>query len=158
MEGWKLQQLNRNFFDPVAKHELDVLMCAEIAHKVLRTDTIYNILTQLVKVSSDYQNAFKAEVIGMVVITDYNNKTYRVSDIDFGMSPKSTFKRKEKDVTFVDYYKRRYNLTIRDFNQPLLISKPTEKNTRGGQDDLIILVPELTGATGLNYTMRGDWI
>ncbi|XP_037932145.1 protein aubergine-like [Teleopsis dalmanni] len=126
MEGLKLQQLNRNFFDPVAKirienfrleiwpgyitsirqHELDVLMCAEIAHKVLRTDTIYNILTQLVKESSDYQNAFKAEVIGMVVITDYNNKTYRVSDVDFGMSPRSTFKQKEKDVTFADYYKQ----------------------------------------------------
>ncbi|XP_037959444.1 uncharacterized protein LOC119688854 [Teleopsis dalmanni] len=27
-------------------------------------------------------------------------------DVDFGMSPKSTFKRKEKDVTFVDYYKQ----------------------------------------------------
>lgn len=37
-------------------------------------------------------------------MTDYNNKTYRINDIDFTSNPKKTFKCKEKDVSFIDYY------------------------------------------------------
>jgi len=38
-------------------------MCAEISHKVMRTDTLYNILSKIT-VKSDYQEVFKREVIG----------------------------------------------------------------------------------------------
>ncbi|KAH8377461.1 hypothetical protein KR093_005619, partial [Drosophila rubida] len=177
MEGMNLQMVSRNYFDPQAKivldnyrmelwpgyttsirqHESDLLLCAEIAHKVMRTDTLYHILSKNIRESDDYQAAFKREVIGMVVLTDYNNKTYRVDDVDFASSPMTKFSTKDGEISFVDYYKKRYNITIRDYKQPLVVSRPTEKNIRGGTDQLIMLIPELSRATGLTDNMKNDF-
>nr|XP_017099031.2 LOW QUALITY PROTEIN: protein aubergine [Drosophila bipectinata] len=177
MEGLNLQLVARNFFDPQAKinlenyrmelwpgyqtsirqHENDILLCAEIAHKVMRTDTLYNILSENIRDSDDYQNAFKRNVMGMVVLTDYNNKTYRVDDVDFSSSPLSKFETKEGKISYVEYYKKRYNIIIRDYKQPLIVSRPTEKNIRSGLDQLIMLIPELARATGMTDAMRANF-
>ncbi|KAL9925541.1 protein aubergine-like [Glossina fuscipes fuscipes] len=177
MEGLKLQLVGRNFFDPVAKvdvsgfqmqiwpgyqtsirqHEQDILLCAEITHKVMRTDTIYQILTETAKEGKDYKTTFAQRVIGTVVLTDYNNKTYRVDDINFELSPLSKFSTKDGDISYMQYYKQRYNITIRDHQQPMLVSRPTERNMRGGQNEFIILVPELCRATGLTDNMRSNF-
>ncbi|XP_070067653.1 protein aubergine isoform X2 [Drosophila takahashii] len=177
MEGLNLQLVSRNFFDPQAKinlesyrmelwpgyqtsirqHESDILLCAEIAHKVMRTDTLYNILSEAIRDNDDYQTAFKRDVMGMIVLTDYNNKTYRVDDVDFASSPLSKFNTKDGDISYVEYYKKRYNITIRDFKQPLVVSRPTEKNIRGGVDQLIMLIPELARATGMTDAMRANF-
>lgn len=42
----------------------------------------------------------------MIVLTDYNNKTYRVDDVDFAASPMSTFNTKDGDISYVEYYKK----------------------------------------------------
>lgn len=42
----------------------------------------------------------------MVVLTDYNNKTYRVDDVDFTSSPLSKFETKEGTISYVEYYKK----------------------------------------------------
>lgn len=52
---------------------------------------------------------------------------------------------------------QRYNIIIRDVNQPLLVSKAKEKNLRGGEEKLILLVPELCRATGITDRMRNDF-
>lgn len=177
MEGLNLQLVGRNFFDPVAKvtldsfkleiwpgyqtsirqHERDILLCAEIAHKVMRTESVYQILSKCIQEAGDYQTRFKREVVGIIVITDYNNKTYRVDDIDFSSSPNSKFSTKDGEISYIQYYKKRYNITIRDYNQPLLVSRPTERNIRGGQSEFIMLVPELARATGMTDEMRNNF-
>ncbi|XP_068150422.1 LOW QUALITY PROTEIN: protein aubergine-like [Drosophila tropicalis] len=177
MEGLNLQLVSRNFFDPKAKinletyrmelwpgyqtsirqHEADILLCSEVAHKVMRTDTLFNILSETIRDNDDYQAAFRRQVIGMVVFTDYNNKTYRVDEVDFDSSPLSTFTTKNGDITYVDYYKTRYNISIRDCKQPMIVCCPTEKNIRGGADSLIMLIPELARATGMTDAMRANF-
>ncbi|XP_055386679.1 protein aubergine-like [Condylostylus longicornis] len=177
MDGLKLQLVGRNFFDAMAKvdireyklelwpgyktsfrqHEKDILLCSEIIYKVMRTDTLYNILQKKIQEERNFQDVFKKEVIGMVVLTDYNNKTYRVDDVDFKASPNSTFETKNGQITYVEYYKKRYNVNIRDPKQPLLISKSTEKKLRGGENEFIMLVPELCRATGLSDPMRSNF-
>lgn len=37
-------------------------------------------------------------------MTDYNKRTYRVDDIAWNASPKSTFKMRDDAVSYVDYY------------------------------------------------------
>uniref|UniRef100_A0A0K8TM02 Piwib n=1 Tax=Tabanus bromius TaxID=304241 RepID=A0A0K8TM02_TABBR len=174
MEGLKLQLVGRNFFDAVSKidireyklqlwpgyttsirqHEKDVLLCAEIAHKVMRTETVYDILQKCIHESRDYQDNFKKQVIGMTVLTDYNNKTYRIDDVDFNSNPKKTFETKDGPTSFVDYYYKKYHIRIRDPGQPVLLSRSKEKQLRSGQSDLIILIPELCRVTGLGDAMR----
>lgn len=94
-------------------------------------------------------------------MTDYNNKTYRIDEVDYTKSPQSTFTTKkggvEAECSYLDYYLKRYNIKIRDPNQPLLVSRSTEKNRRAGENDLIMLIPELARATGLTDHMRADF-
>ncbi|XP_030381506.1 protein aubergine-like isoform X2 [Scaptodrosophila lebanonensis] len=177
MEGLKLELVSRNFFDPMAKitlenyrmeiwpgyqtsirqHETDILLCTEVAHKVMRIDTLYHILSDCIRDYEDFRSAFRKEVVGMVVLTDYNNKTYRVDDVDYSASPLSVFSTKDGDISYDQYYKKRYNITIRDLKQPLVVSHPTDKNIRGGLDQLIMLIPELARATGMTDAMRADF-
>ncbi|XP_017472383.1 PREDICTED: protein aubergine [Rhagoletis zephyria] len=176
MEGLNLQLVGRSFFDPKAKHSLDsyclelwpgyqtsirqhendILLCAEIAHKVMRTDTVYKILQECFD-KPDYQNVFKREVVGTIVLTDYNNKTYRVDDVDFNSSPMSKFSTKDGEISYMEYYKKRYNIHLKDAKQPLLVSRPTERNIRGGQNEFIMLIPELSRSTGLTNAMRSNF-
>ncbi|KAM7351597.1 piwi like RNA-mediated gene silencing protein aubergine isoform 2-T2 [Cochliomyia hominivorax] len=177
MEGLQLQLVGRNFFDPVAKinldsykielwpgyqtsirqHERDILLCAEITHKVMRTQTLYQILSDCSRDFQDFQTGFKQQVVGTVVLTDYNNKTYRVDDVDFNASPMSKFATKDGEISYIEYYKKRYNIHIRDQNQPMLISCPSERKIRGGQNEFIMLIPELCRATGITDAMRSNF-
>lgn len=48
----------------IRQHEQDILLCAEITHKIMRTDTLLQILIKCAQESGDYQNIFKKEVVG----------------------------------------------------------------------------------------------
>lgn len=39
---------------------------------------------------------------------------YRINKIDFNISPKKTFQQDGKEITFIDYYKNKYNKEITD--------------------------------------------
>ena len=41
-----------------------------------------------------------------------------------------------------------YNISIKDSKQPMLVSKPKEKDRRGGRTQLLYLIPELCFMTG----------
>lgn len=47
-------------------------------------------------------------IIGQVVMTPYNNKTYRVDDVKWELNPTCTFPTKNGDISYKDYYMRRY--------------------------------------------------
>jgi hypothetical protein len=54
------------------------------------------------------QILFSQAVVGCIVLTDYNNETYRVDDVNFDVCPKSTFQITRRgsvsNVSYVDYY------------------------------------------------------
>ena len=61
------------------------------------------------------QKPFQAAVLGQIVLTDYNNRTYRVDDVNFELSPGSSFERKNNEsITYVEYYQKQYGIRIRD--------------------------------------------
>lgn len=149
-----LQLVGRNLYDAVAKkiidsrielwpgyitsirqHERKILLCCELSHKVMRTETALSILMDLLRsCPSNYKDVFAKEMIGTTVLTDYNNKTYKIANVDFQKSPSSTFPSKNGgEESFISYYKRRYDITIRDPRQPLLICKANAKAIRAGQ-------------------------
>ena len=51
---------------------------------------------------------------------------------------------KENNLVFY----QAYNISIKDPEQPMLVSKPKEKDRRGGRTQLLYLVPELCFMTG----------
>ncbi|CAD6222562.1 GSCOCT00001028001.2-RA-CDS [Cotesia congregata] len=181
LEHLRLQLVGRNYFDAQAKveipeyrfelwpgyqtsirqHERDVLMGVEITHKVMRQETLLDILgrTHNTARGGDIQGACKAEVIGVTVLTAYNNNTYRIDDIDFSKNPTSTFrlKKDETQITFMDYYQNQYGIRINNRTQPLLVARLPMRDRRAGKDELLYLIPELCKATGLTDEMRTDY-
>lgn len=63
LEGYRME-LWPGYQTSIRQHENDILLCAEIAHKVMRTDTLYNILSEAIRDNDDYQTAFRREVVG----------------------------------------------------------------------------------------------
>lgn len=173
-----LQNIKRNYYDPKAKiavpegklelwpgyltsirtYENDkVLLCAEIIHKFMRNETIYEIARTCMR-DKDWQDKLRREIIGTTVLTDYTNKTYNIDDIDFTMTPRSSFKSLSGDEqTFLDYYKNKYNISIKDERQMMLVSRARERDIRAGQPENIYLIPELSRATGLTDSLRADF-
>lgn len=141
----------------IRQHEVDILLCAEITTKVMRMDTLYDILVNCRSNERDMKTAFQNMVLGTTVLTDYTNKTYRIDEVDFTQSPSSTFNGRNGPTSYMDYYRDKYNIKIRDPNQPLLISRARARDIRAGQNELIALVPELCRATGMTTGMMSNF-
>lgn len=85
------------------------------------------------KSRDNFKNRIATEVIGTSVLTRYNNRTYRIVDIVWDKNPMNyTFEKGGESITLFDYYKTHHNTTIKDLNQPLLLSKTKIKTNTGG--------------------------
>ena len=109
MDELKLAQLGRNYYDPnaasllreynlelwpgyittIKQQESDMMLCCELSTKVLRTDTCYDQFKVAAK--GDLKRNITRILLGNIVITRYNNKTYKIDDIDFNDNPGRTF-------------------------------------------------------------------
>lgn len=142
----------------IRQHEAGIFMCVEITHKVMRMDTVNDLLRSLANSNpGNWRNDFARRIIGCIVLTQYNNKTYRITDVEFEETPASVFERNGEKITFAEYMKQKYQIVIRDMRQPLLTSKARGRDIRAGSQDLIRLIPEVCHCTGIDDQMRGDW-
>ncbi|KAB0364501.1 hypothetical protein FD754_008657 [Muntiacus muntjak] len=145
----------------VLPYEIGLTLCADVSHKLLRMETAYDLISHTREKAGgeDAKEKILRELVGSSVLTKYNNRTYRVDDIIWEMSPSSTFTKSDgSEISFVDYYKERYGTVVTTLNQPLLITKGKWKKSR--QDtphQPIMLVPELCHLTGLTDDMRKDY-
>ena len=179
MARLKLQNIRRNYYDPkqrqripeahievwpgyltsVKMYELrNMLLNVEVIFKFMRDETILEIAQGLIRQNPrDWIDLLKKAVLGTTVLTDYSNKTYLIDDIDITKTPLSEFMTPNGSLSYVRYYQERYNITINDHRQFLLISRARERDIRAGQPANIHLVPELSRATGLTDEMRADY-
>uniref|UniRef100_A0A671Q2N0 Piwi-like protein 2 n=1 Tax=Sinocyclocheilus anshuiensis TaxID=1608454 RepID=A0A671Q2N0_9TELE len=176
-----LKLVGRNHYDPNAvvilgKHRLQVwpgystsikhtdgglYLIVDVSHKVLRNDSVLDVMNLIYQGSREsFQDECTKEFVGSIVITRYNNRTYRIDDIEWSKSPKDTFTLADGTVTtFVDYYRKNYGITIKELDQPLLIHRPKERSKPGGKviTGEILLLPELSFMTGIPEKMRKDF-
>ncbi|GLV44692.1 aubergine [Carabus blaptoides fortunei] len=59
-------------------------------------------------------------------------------------------------VSYIDYYRQRYQINIRQNGQPMLVSRAKARELRAGMAEIIYLVPELCRMTGLNDSERSN--
>jgi len=176
----KMVQMNKNFYNPraghmVPQHKLEIwpgyvtavqefeggiMLCCDVSHKVLRTQTAYDLIKDVfAQKMPDSRAAVTKALLGAVILTKYNNKCYRIDDIDWDLSPSGKFlDHSGQDKMFLEYYKKQYNITIKDPKQPMLISRSKRRtNDEKDTDQLIALVPELCNLTGLTDQMKADF-
>ncbi|XP_019289356.1 piwi-like protein 1 isoform X3 [Panthera pardus] len=150
-----LQQIGRNYYNPsdpidipnhrlviwpgfttsILQYENNIMLCTDVSHKVLRSETVLDFMFNLYHQIEEhkFQEQVSKELIGLIVLTKYNNKTYRVDDIDWDQNPKSTFKKADgSEVSFLEYYRKfDYNPQFADWSKetrgaPLISVKPLD--------------------------------
>ncbi|QQP56097.1 Protein piwilike [Caligus rogercresseyi] len=62
-----------------------------------------------------------------------------------------------RSISYMDYYKEKYNVTITDPKQPMLISILKDRDRRGGMKEPISLIPELCQVTGQSDEIRANF-
>ncbi|XP_038016084.1 piwi-like protein 2 [Motacilla alba alba] len=131
-----------------------LFLMVDAIHKIIRSESVLGVMQTIHSQSQrTFQDECTKQLVGSVVMTRYNNRTYRVDDIDWDKTPKDTFTLASgQEITFVEYYSKTHGITIRELDQPLLVHKPKEKQTPEGRRQLkmVLLVPELTFLTGLS--------
>ena len=180
MEKMQLAQVDRHYFDPKAavnlteyklelwpgyitsirQHEQDMLLGCEMKMKCMRMDSALDQIGTIIKANkANYKTAVGRALIGTRVITKYNNRTYCVDDIVWDKNPATTFpdRKTGSAVSFIQYFKQRYNVEVKDLKQPLLMSNPTKQMKRAGIETPVMLIPELCNMTGLTDDQRADF-
>lgn len=72
----------------LAVHDGGSMIVCNPSVKCVRSDTVLSIMRQLLETKRhNFQNECRREIIGSIVLTRYNNRTYRVADIDFSKNP-----------------------------------------------------------------------
>jgi len=179
MEKMKMQLVGRNYYDPNAKialtqfklelwpgyetsirqHEQGILLCCDVSHKILRTDTVLERMEEVLKKDrANFRSSCEKLLLGQIIMTRYNSKTYRIDDISWDKKPTDSFESSKGDMkTYIEYYQGKYNRVIRDGKQPLLVSMPTLREKRAGASGPVYLVPELCFMTGLSDEQRANF-
>ncbi|KAM7017828.1 piwi-like protein 1 isoform 1-T1 [Tautogolabrus adspersus] len=175
-----MQQIGRNYYNPndplnipqhrltiwpgytttILNYEKSIMLCTDVSHKVLRSETVLDFMCNLRQQCGNqrFPEICAKELVGLIVLTKYNNKTYRIDDIAWDHTPNNTFKKGDTDISFKNYYKAQYSLDIKDGNQVLLISHVKKLGPSGGPPPgPAMLVPELCYLTGLTDKMRADF-
>lgn len=139
-----------------------IMMNLESVHKLMQKKNVLAYLASLGK--TNFREVAQSELKGKLCVTNYNNQIYRIEDIAFDKSPRSTFHddKQDRDITFIEYYKTRHDREIKDPAQPLLIAVPN--NRRRGEREQgdqpqqreLLLVPELCNIAGLTEAQRND--
>jgi len=157
-------QVVNGYNTAVLPHENELLMTVNLSNKVMSSENANNYMISKMRSGSGNSDAMLSEVVGKTVLTTYNNKTYRVDDVDFNLSPASTFERRQKDgskiqVSYADYYRENYQVTIRDMKQPLFISRPKTVDRRPNSEEpkMISLIPELCIICGMEEKYKADF-
>lgn len=176
LRALKWQQIGRNHFDMNAAAKVPgfplrvipgilstiypssngLLYNMDVIFRTIHTDSVLDFIHRKSQLSSNYRAIVERELIGRIVMTNYSNRPFMVTSINWNMNPNSTFDRrsaagKSKSITYAKYYKEQYDLTVRDMVQPLLCCHRFRQNT----DEYFL--PELCSMTGLTDEMRSDF-
>ncbi|XP_014672869.1 PREDICTED: piwi-like protein 4 [Priapulus caudatus] len=117
-------------------------------------DSVLDVMYELNQRGGNFHESCARTIIGSIVLMKYNNKTYTIDDIEWNENPSSTFPERDGTaITYNEFYKTHYDLTIHDARQPLLISRASKKDRKAGRTRKggpYKLIPELCTMTGQN--------
>lgn len=138
-----------------------IKLTIDATFRVLRLETVRDIMREIRDRCRglNLKEAFEQELVGSIVMTQYNNRSYRIDEIDMTKKPTDRFTLSDgQELSYVEYIRQHWNVTIQDHGQPMIVHRPKPK--RGYQStgaEVIYLVPELCVTTGLTDEMRSNF-
>ncbi len=92
-------------------HEFEdgLYLVVDIAHKVLRSQTCFDLMSEIHRKYANDPTAVRQQIqnllVGSVVLTKYNNRTYKIDDIVWDDTPATEFSYHNERITYRDYYR-----------------------------------------------------
>ncbi|XP_051032322.1 piwi-like protein 3 [Phodopus roborovskii] len=152
--------IQRTYNTSILPYENRLTLCADVTHKLFHDKTVHDFILEksINRKSKMMKKQISEKITGSIVHTRYNNKTHRIDLVNWEMSPKDTFKKFDGSmITFIDYYKEQYNISITDLGQPLLVSFGRWKKGQNlASREPLFLVPQLCYLTGLKHCVSGN--
>uniref|UniRef100_A0A8C0WRH6 Piwi-like protein 3 n=1 Tax=Castor canadensis TaxID=51338 RepID=A0A8C0WRH6_CASCN len=159
--SWGLD-VRSGYITSILPYEHSLTLCADVSYRVLQSKTAYDVIdgtyeflrgypaTSSRQLQQELKDRVAKQLLGSVVLTKYNNRTYRVDGINWDQNPRDTFTRSDGTrVTFVEYYLQQYNEQVTELKQPLLVSLGRwRKGQRDAPREPVLLVPQLCYLTG----------
>ena len=129
-------------------------------HQIIRMENVLEKLLIIRELSLDQSLDYQEEILkvfkGIKVMSHYNNKIYFIQDICFDMNTESTFELTHDgerfEVSFFDYFTKRYNQTITQKKQPMI--KATNSLKGENSQSYCYLVTELCYLVGMTDSLR----
>ncbi|XP_014217276.1 protein argonaute-3 [Copidosoma floridanum] len=179
LKALKLVRMGRHDYNPSGAHQIPayklevwpgyvtavneleggLLLNLDASHRVMRTETVRDLMATLYAKNKDhFKKNVVNEIVGTSVLTRYNNQSYRVDDIEWDKNPTHEFDKNGEMMSFVQYYKLHYEITVKDLNQPLLVHRSKHKTTTGETiERMTLLIPELCYVSGLTESIKSDF-
>lgn len=90
----------------------------EPRYKTIRHETVYEHLLYLRDLSSnrglDFFDECEKSLSNIYVVTGYNNYTYKMVQIEFGMTPLTEFQYGEITISYAEYIKQKHGIELAD--------------------------------------------
>ena len=125
-----------------SKFDTSKLMCCQ-EHDFLKSVQLKETILDYI-VSSNFrwlnQRLLNLNLPYNYVPHTFSNKSYKIHEISFDLSPESTFEtgfNSGQHQTYMEYYKNQYGIEIRDKKQPLLIHRMKRSELPDGMNDFI---------------------
>jgi len=119
-----------------------------LKNKILSTETILDYLNNERYKDSRNQKKIRENLIGRSFKVSYAKRNYIINDITFEKTARTMeFPYEGKNISLSNYYKKHYNITIQNLDQPLImvIRKEAQDN-----ETTLYFVPELCHLGGLD--------
>jgi len=149
-----------------------MFMMVDLTHRVMERQTVADIMVDIQKQCfrsrnpteremEDYKKRCLLVLKGRSVLARYNNRIWRIDDIDFNMGINDPLP-DGKGTTFKEYYAERYRLKVKGTNaggvpiKGFMVSNPRSKK-KNTTKKITHLLPELCHITGMTEAMREDF-
>ena len=124
-------------------------LCVNLKNKILGKETVLDYI-------KNPKNNIK-NLIGKTFKVKYNKRTYKIHDISLDINPSNqeiSLNNTNESMNLIKYYKKTYNIDIKDKKQPLIIVKT--RNYILNENVYLFFIPEISYLTNVNQPQIKD--
>ena len=116
-----------------------------LTHKFIRNKTLLDYMKNFGDLKKkSIQEDINTELKGRSFKVDYAKRNYIIDEIDFDLNPvNKNLNYEDKTINHIEYYKKAYNIDIKNKDQPLIIVRKKDSKS-------IYFVPELCYLVGID--------
>merc|ERR1711991_1109137 len=118
----------------------------------MNVDSVHRVLHQ----QSVGEKMIEDMVVNNVVITVYNKRLYRISEIDWNLSIDDTFMKDGKKISYRDYFDSVYHEKCTRTEKGMLVHYPRRRKNSTAPEK-IVLPPELCHETGMSKRLKSNF-